>query len=157
MCSNSRSSGKTILRKSATAVFPVTFIYDGHGRSTVLDFGGGYSFRRISDALIGVAPDHLRRQPPILILSACKSHTLARKLLTEMKVRDGGPYHLPILITPEEFGQDVVKNIYQESFFRNDLRISAREEVRLSFLFRNARINASVYVPDVGNVAVQIS
>ena len=135
---------------------PLTFVYDGHGRNSVLDFGGGYSYNRIAEALLSTGADSAPRSPAILILSACRSHTLSRKLLTKLKGSAAG-HPTPIVVLPEEFGQEFVKGVHQEPFFRHDLRVAARTEAFLGSLFHEARINASVYVPDDDNVAAQIA
>lgn len=153
----SRSELTEEIRSSLVNGGSLTFIYDGHGRSDVFEFGGGYSSARLQGALASDTDSALQQaRSAILILNACRSHTLARNLLAGLQKRSPRQ-PLPIVIVPEEFGQDFVKVVYHEPFLRHDLRLAAGNVARLGGLFHQARVNTSVYVPDENNLPVQIA
>lgn len=155
---SSASLGR-LLKDSAQSQTPLTVLFEGHGRRSALVFGGPFKVKRLASALVAMSSKSGGSSPPvpaIVILDACQSHTYSRQLLELLEETQPGTAK-PILITPEEYGQDFIKEIHYDVFLRRDLGIGSRELVNLGAVVRNARINASVYVPDDDNVPMQIS
>ncbi|MEO1086832.1 MAG: hypothetical protein AAFY88_21570, partial [Acidobacteriota bacterium] len=138
--------------ESALALGATTFYFEGHGNKSRLDYGELH-FKRLARMLVegGVAADG----PKILILAACRSHDFARSLYRELDRLDPEASK-PVLIVPEESGQDYLKDVFGSGLLRVDLGIGVVGGGQLSFAFANPRNGLSVFVPDAANRATQI-
>ncbi|MEO1369283.1 MAG: hypothetical protein AAFX50_19060, partial [Acidobacteriota bacterium] len=129
-----------------------TFYFEGHGNKDRLDYRELH-VKKLAQMLVegGGAPDG----PRILILAACKSHDFARSLYRELDRLDPGVAK-PVLIVPEESGQDYLKDVFSSGLLRVDLGVGVVGGGRLGFAFSNPRNGLSVFVPDAANRATQI-
>ena len=141
--------GKVLSEQLVTSAHP-TLVFEGHGRDRALKIGGSLSVEDLSRRLSARRSQSLA----ILVLDACQSHTFSRHLLR--RLREGrSSAALPVVITPEEYGQDFIKSVYSDRFLSRDLGLG-RGAVRLGRLMEDAWITTSVYVPAPGGHPAQI-
>lgn len=122
----------------------LTFLFEGHGRGDALKLDGALGPRQLA-RLLARRATAAGDATPILILDACQSHNFSRTLLAELERL--APSVRPIIVTPEEYGQDFVKPGHGDPFLDRDLGISYRDRVTFGDLFVEPRTMASVYVP----------
>ena len=128
----------------------LTLVFEGHGRDKALKLGGALSAEDLGKRL----SERRQNSTPILVLDACQSHTFSRHLM-EALGKQGMSSAMPVVITPEEYGQDFIKSVYADRFLSRDLRLG-RGRVQLGNLMDEAWITTSVYVPDPARVPAQI-
>ena len=141
---------KRLLEERLSSSDPLTLVFEGHGRDKALKLWGALSVAELGRRLA----DRQSGSVPILVLDACQSHTFSRHLF-EVLDRSAKRSVFPVVITPEEYGQDFVKSVYADRFLSRDLRLG-RERVQLGNLMEEAWITTSVYVPDADGVPAQI-
>ncbi|MEM6793514.1 MAG: hypothetical protein AAF725_06000 [Acidobacteriota bacterium] len=130
----------------------LTFYFEGHGNARRLDLAGSLSARQMAKML---AAGPARGSAPVLILASCRSHDFARRLFSELdRLSPGHPK--PILIVPEEYGQNLLKSVFTSDLLRSDLGVGVAGGSTLGFALENPRNTLSVFVPDSDNLPIQI-
>lgn len=127
----------------------LTFFFEGHGRSEVLQFDGKLSATHLARLLATAGG-----RETVVIASACQAHGFVRLLMEELR-RIAPEQRLPVMIVPEEYGQNFVTDAFNDDFKRNELGLATGAD-RLVDLFANANIATSVYVPDQDNTPMQV-
>ncbi|MDA8018593.1 MAG: hypothetical protein MPN21_14225 [Thermoanaerobaculia bacterium] len=129
----------------------LTFVFEGHGRDKALKLDRSLRVGRLA-SLLASRPAHL--PSPILILDACRAHDFARNLLAELARRgtDAAP---PVIIVPDEYGQNLIKDVFGGRFLRRDLEAGDPASTIGTALQSQSR-RLSVYAPDDHDVPMQI-
>jgi hypothetical protein len=138
----------------------LTFVFEGHGRPNDLKFVGGLSPAEVAGPLMErpSRESSLWVSNPwsVVIVNACQAHTYSRALLDLLR-RSFPGRQLPVVIVPVEYGDDLVKSVYNDAFFKSELRLSYGSDTHLGALFGAMKTATSVYVPDEDNVLTQIA
>ncbi len=127
----------------------LTLLFEGHGREKALKLEGALSFADLGRTLRA----REGRGTSILLLDACQSHNYSRRLLDFLSQVAGTA--MPVIITPEEYGQDFIKSAYGDRFLSDDLKLG-QIHVKMGHLMEDSSITTSVYVPDQDNLPTQI-
>ncbi len=141
--------GHSELARALRSASTTTLYFEGHGRPTAVQFDGKLSAKKLA-AMLAEAGAEM----PIVIASSCQSHGFVRAVLAELQ-RIAPERRLPIMIVPEEFGQDFVTDAFNDSFKTRELGLSEGDDT-LGHLFATANVSTSVYVPDDENRPMQI-
>lgn len=148
------------LERALSPSSPVTLLFEGHGRPLALKFDGKQTPESLADRVAATIAARMSAAgasaaPFILILDSCQSHNFGRRLL-EILRQNNPAMPMPIVITPEEYGQDFVKNAYSDRFLIQDLRIPYSSRNHLGALLEGFALVTSIYVPDGNNELTQI-
>ena len=143
-----RRTAMAQLQSSLSSAAPTTFFFEGHGRETALQFAGKLTSAELAELL--AANDEQR----IVISASCQGHGFARRVLDELR-RKAPAQRLPVIVVPEEYGQDFVTDAFNDDFKRVELGLATGEST-LGKLMERANIATSVYVPDEQNRPMQI-
>ncbi|MEM1179881.1 MAG: hypothetical protein AAGM22_16150 [Acidobacteriota bacterium] len=137
---------------AALATGASTFYFEGHGSSSRLDYRELH-YKKLAKMLAARA--EIAETPTVLVLAACRSHNFARNLYRELdRLAPQAPK--PVLIVPEESGQDYLKDVFGSELLRVDLGVGVIGGGQLRFAFSNPRNGLSIFVPDRDNHATQI-
>ena len=154
---SSNGREKAALRKelsrtvSAGDASAFTFVFEGHGRSSAVKFGGSLT---AADLAKMIASRSGEGEPVIVITSACDAHTLIRSVMKHLD-RIAPNVTRPIFVVPVEYGQQLVRPLYGDPFFNRELGLSTKN-ASLGGLMERAEMATSVYVPDANNVPTQV-
>lgn len=87
-----------------------TLVFSGHGRSQALKYGGGIDVDELARRLVTARGERGSADDTtwIVVILACRGHDFARNLLLALHRLDPD-VPKPILVTPEEYGQNWVK------------------------------------------------
>lgn len=150
------SNSSARLASALSPSSPVTFLFEGHGRRLALKFDGKQTPEGLAASLAArMRAAGASEEPVIVILDSCQAHNFGRRLLEILHDTDPG-MPMPIVITPEEYGQDFVKSAYNDRFLIQDLRIPYRSRKNLGALLEGFSLVTSIYVPDENNELTQI-
>lgn len=151
---------RALLAEKLSTLESLTFVFEGHGRPRQMKFIGGLSPEDVVESLVerpSRESSLLVSNPwSVLIINACQAHTFSRELLDVFR-RAHPESQLPVVIVPIEFGDDLVKSVYNDGFLRSELRLSYNTNTHLGALFGRMSLATSVYVPDEDNVLTQIA
>lgn len=148
------------LAENLSTLESLTFVFEGHGRPREMKFIGALSPEEVVDSLVERPSRetslYVSHPWSVVIVNACQAHTFSRALLDLF--RSAHPSRqLPVVIVPVEFGDDLVKSVYNDNFLKRELRLSYGTDTHLGALFAAMAVATSVYVPDEDNVLTQIA
>lgn len=144
-----RMNGHQALAAALDGRRELTFFFEGHGRAEVLQFDGKLSAKKLAHMLADAGVENA-----IVIASACQAHGFVRLVMEELR-RIAPEQRLPIMIVPEEYGQNFVTDAFNDDFKRNELGLATGDDT-LGHLFQNAHVATSVYVPSSDNLPMQV-